>query len=98
MEKKKFASVALNPKYETFIVYVTSFESTPFVASLNSTLLNADIHLFCESQIFDLIAKKALTKASNKYVDFANVFSLDLISKLPKYTRINNHTIKLVDS
>lgn len=46
--------------------------------------------------ITNLIAKEALMKASNKYVDF--MFSLDLISKLLKRTRINNYAIKLVNT
>ena len=33
-----------------------------------------------------------------KYVDFANVFSPDLTSKLPEHIGINNHVIGLVDS
>ena len=42
--KKKFAVVALNPEYETFVVYVMSLSS---VASLNFTPLNINIHSFC---------------------------------------------------
>ena len=44
-----------------------------------------------------MIAKKAFTKVFAEYLDFADVFSLDLASKLLKQTRINNHAIKLVD-
>ena len=32
-----------------------------------------------------------------KYLDFANIFSRDLASELPKHTGINDHAIKLVD-
>ena len=32
-----------------------------------------------------------------EYLDFADVFFLDLTSELLKHTRINNHAIKLVD-
>ena len=44
-----------------------------------------------------MIAEEAPTKVSAKYSDFADVFSLDLASKLPKHTRINNHAIELVN-
>ena len=45
-----------------------------------------------------LITKKAPTKILAKYSDFADVFSLDLASKLSEPTGINDHNIKLVDS
>ena len=94
MEKKKFAAIILDPEYKIYVVYVMFFSLTSLIASLRSTLLN--IYPSRRSQIFDLIAKEALTKVFNKYVNFADVFSLDLASKLSKYTGINNHTIKLV--
>ena len=37
-------------------------------------------------------------KVSNEYINFADVFSPDLTSKFSEYTKINNHTIKLVNS
>ena len=37
-------------------------------------------------------------KVSIKYTDFANIFSLDLMSKLLKHSGINDYTIKIVDS
>lgn len=30
IQKKEFAALALDPEYDTFVVYVTSFSSTPF--------------------------------------------------------------------
>ena len=72
--------------------------SLSFVASFSSTSLNTDIQPFCRSQIAGLIAKKAFTKVFNKYVNFADVFSLNLAFKLPEHTEINDHTIKLIDS
>ena len=90
MDKKEFAAAALNPKYETYIVYVASLSSTPLVASLNA-------HPSRRPQISGLIAEKASTKVSAKYSDFADVFSPDLASELPKHTEINDHAIELVD-
>ena len=90
--KKKFATVAFDLKYKTFIVYIASFISVTF---LSSPLLN--IHLFYRSQIARLIAEKTPTKVFNKYVNFANIFSLKLMSKLLKHTGFNDHAIKLVN-
>ena len=45
-----------------------------------------------------MIAEEAPTKVFVKYLDFANVFSPDLASELPKHSKINDHAIKLIDS
>ena len=90
--KKEFATAALNSEHETFIVHVVLLS---FVASPNSSLL--DIHLFYKPQIAGLIAKEAPIKIFDKYIDFANAFSLDLAFELPKDTGINDYAIKLVD-
>ena len=37
-------------------------------------------------------------KVPAKYLDFADIFSADLASELPKHTGINDHAIKLVNS
>ena len=37
-------------------------------------------------------------KISDKYVNFADIFSIDLTSKLPENIGINNHAIKQIDS
>ena len=81
--KKEFAAATLDPKYKTFIVHVASLYSTPLDA---------------RSQISGLIAEKAFTKVSAEYLDFADVFSPDLASKLLKYIGIKNHAIELVNS
>ena len=92
MGKKEFATAALDPEHETYVVYVGSVSSN---ASPSSFLL--DVHPFGRPQISGLIAKKAPTKIPAKYSDFADVFSRDLASELSKYIGINNHVIKLVD-
>ena len=93
--KKKFVAAALNLEYETYVVYVASLNSITLVMSFSSTPL--DVHPSRKPQISGLIAEKALTMISNKYADFADVFSSDLAFKLPQHTGINNHAIKLVD-
>ena len=91
--KKEFADIALNPEHETFVVHVASLSA----ASLSSTPLDADVHPSCKPQISGWIAKEAPTKVSAEYLDIADVFSPDLVSKLPEHTRINNHAIELVE-
>ena len=61
-------------------------------------MIDADIHPSRRPQIGGLIAEEALTKVPVKYTDFANMFSLDLASKLPEHTGINNHAIELVEA
>ena len=56
------------------------------------------MHPFCRPQIAGLIVEETSIKISNEYVDFVDIFCLDLTSKLPEYTEINDHAIKLVDS
>ena len=71
VSKKEFAATVLDPEYKTFIVYVMSLS---LVTSLNSSPL--DVYLFHRSQIDGLIAKKALTKVSNKYINLQTYFFL----------------------
>ena len=56
------------------------------------------VHPSLRPQRVGLIAKEAPTKVPVEYANFADVFSPDLASGLPKHTRINNHTIELVDA
>ena len=82
----------LDLKHETFIVQIASFDSAAF---FNSTMLDTNIYLSNRPQIAGFIDEEAFTKIFNKYVNFADVFFLDLMSKLPKHIKINDHTIKL---
>ena len=83
VKKIKFATVAVDLEYKT------SFSST--------LLTNANVHLFPRLQITSLITKKALIKVFVEFVDFIDMFSLDLASKFYEHTEINNYAIKLVD-
>ena len=94
MGKKEFADAALDLESETFVVHVVSLSSN---TSLNASPLELDVNPSCKPQVSSLIAEKAPTKVPSKYLDFADVFSLNLVSKLPKYTGINDHTIELVN-
>ena len=88
--KKEFAAAALDPEYETYVVHIVSLSSTP--------LASLDVHPSWRPQISELIAKEAPRKVSAEYSDFTDIFSLDLVSELPKHTKINNHAIELVES
>ena len=90
--KKKFAAAALDSESETFVVHIALLSSN---TSLNSSPVN--VHLFRRPQVSDLIAEEAPMKIPAKYSDFADIFSPDLASKLSKYTKINDHAIKLVN-
>ena len=92
--KKEFAATSLDPKSEIFIVHVASLS---FNALPNSSPLELDIHLSRRPQISGLIAKETPTKVSLKYLDFADVFFLDLASKFSEYNGINNYAIELVN-
>ncbi len=56
------------------------------------------MHLSKKAQISHLNTDKAPTKVSSKYADFIDVFSPKLTTELLEYTRINNHTIELVNN
>ena len=90
--KKEFAAAAFDPEHKTYVVYVRSVCSN---VSPSSSPLN--VYLSQRPQIFGLIAKEASTKVLAKYSNFADNFSLDLASELPKHTKINDHAIELVD-
>ena len=95
VDKKKFAAVALDPENETFVVHVAllSFDVSPSFSPLEH-----NVYPSRRPQVFGLVAEKAPTKVSAEYSDFADIFSLDLVSKLPEHIGINNHAIELVDS
>ena len=90
--KKEFAATALDPEHKIYVVYIGSVSSNVLPSS---SLLN--VHPSWRPQISGLIAKEGPTKISAMYLDFADVVFPDLTSELSEHTRINNHTIKLVD-
>ena len=95
MGKKKFAAVALDSEHETYIVHVGSVRSNTLPSS---SPLELDVHPSRRPQVSSLIVEETSTKVSAEYLDFADVFSPDLASKLPEHSGINNHAVKLVDS
>ena len=94
MGKKEFAAAAFDPEHKIYIVYVGLVSSN---VSPSFSPLELNIHPFRKPQVSGLITKEALTKVPAKYLDFADVFFLDLAFKLPEQTRINNQAIELVN-
>ena len=86
--KIKFTVVALDPKYKAFIIYIVALSVDP----------GNEMQCSKRVQIAYLKADEAPFKVPSKYADFADVFSLKLVIKLPKNTRINDHAIKFVDN
>ena len=67
--------------------------------SFNSTsLINVNIYLLHKPQLAGLIAKKTFMEIFAKYANFADIFSLDLASKLFKHSKINDYAIELVNN
>ena len=94
VEKKEFVAIVLDPKYKTFVVYIVSLGSATSPISIP---LNIDIHFFHKIQIAGLIVKEISRKISDKYMNFVDVFSLDLTFELLEHNEIYDHAIKLVD-
>ena len=94
MGKKEFAAAVLDPVHESYVVHVGSVYSD---TSPSSSPLELDVHPSRRPQVSGLIAEEAPMKVPIEYWDFADVFSQDLVSELPKHTKINDHAIGLVD-
>ena len=85
IDKKELAAVALNANNKTFVVHIASLvEPTPM-----------PIHNFCQAQVAVLTSEK--TGIPAEYSDISNVFSSDSAAELPEHTRINDHSINLLD-
>ncbi len=87
IKKEKFATIAFDPEYEAFVVYVAAL----------SIYSGDKIHPSTRAQIAHLKVDEAPTKVSSKYADFADVFSPKLAIELPEHTGINDYAIELVD-
>lgn len=60
--------------------------------------LKITIHIFQTAKITFLQIKKAPTKISSKYLDYANIFSVNLAIELLEHYDINDDAIKLVNN
>lgn len=82
--KKEFVVILLDPNNEAFMVHIIS-------------LIDFDIYLSCRAQIALLIQNEVFIAILSKFIDFADVFSSDLVTELPENIRINNYLINLVE-
>ena len=85
INKREFATAALNADDETFMVYVAALAEPTTMP----------IHPSCQTQVAALTSEE--TGIPAKYSDFSNVFSSDSAAELPEHTGINDHPINLLD-
>ncbi len=80
-------TIALDPEYEAFLIYVAVF-------SVDSS---DEMHPSKRAQIAHLKVDKTPSKVPTEYADFVDIFLPKLATELLEHTKINNHAIKLVD-
>ena len=85
INKREFATAALNEDNETFVIYVAAL----------AELITIPIYPSCQAQVAALTRKK--TRIPAKYSDFSNVFSSHSAIELLEHTGINDHPINLLD-
>ena len=86
--RKESAAAELEPKHEIYVVYVVSLNSTSLVAFL-------DVHSSRRPQKSGFIAEEASTKVLPEYLNFTDIFSLNLATELLEHTEINTNSIDL---
>ena len=82
---KVFSAITLDQEHKVFVIHLTSISP------------DSDVYLYCRVQKVSLKANENSTSISPKYIDFTDVFSKDLATYLPQLTKINNHTIDLIE-
>ena len=85
IRKKKFAVPIFNLKDKAFIVHIASISQ------------DSDIYSSQRAYIVFLKANKAPISVPSKYANFADIFSKNLVAKLPEHIKINNHTINIIE-
>lgn len=86
IRKKVFIVAILNLKNEAFTVYIASIDQ------------NSDVYTSFKTQIVFLKANKISIFVLSEYADFTDIFYKDLVAKLLKYPKINNHVINPIDN
>ena len=86
INKTKFVILVLNEDNENFVIYIAAL----------TKLITMLIYPFYQAQIALLTSKKI--GISIEYSDILNVLFSNSAMELPKYTRINNHFINLLDN
>ena len=81
---KKFVIAALDMGSKTFVIYMAIWKQEEM-----------PMHSQKQAQVGALIFNEAPTEVLAKYFNYNNVFSMENAVELLKYTRMNEHTIKL---
>ena len=84
IHKKDFVIAALNANSETFVMHMAILEQKKM-----------PVHSKKQAQVEALIFDKAPTAVLVEYFDYSKNFSAEYVAKFLKYTKINNHVIKL---
>lgn len=87
IRKNEFEITAFNLDNKTFAVHIASL-----------TNLSTNIHLWCRAQITFLKTDETSTTILFEYVNFASIFSSDLIAESLGYIQINFYIIELIDN
>ena len=83
IDKKEFATAALNEEEETFVLYMAALS------------VDSNVHPSWQAQIALLDVKKVTI--TSEYTDYTDLFSPDSAAELPKHIGINDHPINLID-
>ena len=86
INKHEFARPVLDKNSETFVVNVATLEA-----------LKLAIHLSQAPFLVAIQQNKPPTEIPSEYIDYAGVFSLDLVMQLPEKSSINVHAIELIE-
>ena len=84
IDRKEFATAALDENEEAFVVHI---------AALTSTMTT--IYPARKAQIASLNLEEVPDTVPAAYSDYADVYSKDSAAELPEHTGINNHAIDL---
>lgn len=85
IRKKELATIALDSKNQTFIVYIVSF------------MIFDEIYLSRKTQIDSLKIDQAFITILLKNFDFPDIFFPELAMELSKHTEIKNYTKDQID-
>lgn len=87
IERREFATAALDKNVETFVVHIATLSTTPTM----------QVHPSHQAQVGLLLTDKAPVKVLPKYLNYADVFSFDLAIELPENTGTNEYAIELIE-
>lgn len=88
IEWKEFAAAILGKNNEAFVVHVASL-----AVGIEMTIQPSQM-----AEIASLITHKTPIIVFVEYSDFADIFLPESAAELPEYTRINDHSIELIDN